>query len=596
MTAVGDNASTPDSASSTTRVDREAIVAATIRGSSYATQVAVLLRAKVYNLRPNRRGRVGRFLIAVIFAFVVFVGAYRTSAWGASLIISIDPTDPRLGVLVMRRMIEMGSLLLLSALGISNLITALTTFFLARDLDLLHPAPIRPLAFYSARLIEVSVQSAWVLVPVVIPMFFGVGTALHVGLVYFIATPFVVLAMVVPISAIAVAFATTIARFVPATRAKEVFLLLAGLMFVSFYIALRAARPEQFIDPQRFKTLPQLLESLGVSTPWLPSTWAADLLMALSGRVDGTLLQPTLSLAGFVGISLGGGALVHHLFYEKSHSRAREVRPRPARRADALVSVVALIGRLFGRRGVDHAILVKEARTVLRDPQQWTQILMLGALLVLFVYNFRFLNDLRLPNGVDLVFNLAISGFVIGALGARFVYPMVSLEGSAFWVLRSAPISTEAILKAKAWAAFIVLELLSVAMAVSASVALDLPVMSILLSVVLVTPLAYMASVLGIGLGATYPRFSYENPMMIPMSFGGMMYVYWSLGTVLVYSLLLGWPLYAIHARGRVLADPVTLGLTAILAAIALAVPFISGWVGFRMGVNRLDEEAGGAR
>lgn len=561
--------------------------------ASFGAQVRVLLRAKVLNLRPGRRGRTGRFIVGLVFAFVVAAGAYRGAAWGVRVISAIDPTNPTLGLLVTRRMIEMGVLFLLSALGISNLITALTTFFLARDLEMLHPMPIRPLAFYTARLVEVAVQSAWVLVPVVVPTFCGVGAALGAPLEFYVAAPLVVIALVMSISAMAVALATVVARVVPATRAREVFLLLAGLLFVGFYVAIRAARPEQFIDPDRFRALPELLDSLGVSNPYLPSTWATELLMALTGRTGESARGPLLTILGtFLG-TVGGGALIHLRLYGRSHSRAREVRQRPARRADWVVSVVVFLGRLAGRRGVDSAILEKEARTMLRDPQQWTQILMLGALLVLFVYNFRFLNDLGLPDGIDLVFNLTITGFVVGALGARFVYPLVSLEGSAYWLIRSAPVSTARLLKAKAWASFIVLEVLAVAMSVAAAFALELPARDVVLSILLVTPLAYMASALGIGLGASYPRFNFENPMMIPMSFGGMMYVYWSLATVLTYSLLLGWPLYAIH-QPQVLKTKLYVIVTVFIALIALAVPAVSGWIGFRLGAQRLDEEGAG--
>ena len=131
-------------------------------------------------------------------------------------------------------------------------------------------------------------------------------------------------------------------------------------------------------------------------------------------------------------------------------------------------------------------------------------------------------------------------------------------------------------------------------MALSASWALELPLVSALASLVLVTPLAFMASALGVGLGATYPHFNYENPVSIPMSFGGMMYVYWSLGTVLAYSVLMSWPLFMFHTLRRVGSIPILI-LTSLLALIAFALPIISGWVGFRLGVSRLDEEGGEA-
>ncbi len=559
-------------------------------GAGTARQLRVLLRAKASVLRPNRAGRLGRALVVIVFGLVVMLGAYRSAAWGGILLLAIDPTDAALGVLVTRRMIEIGAVLLSAALGISNLVTALNTFFLARDLELLHAAPVRPLAFYLARLTEVVVQSSWVMVPFVIPSFFGIGRALHAAPEYYLAAPFVVVALVVPVSVLAVGGATAVTRVVPAERAREVFLVLTGAALVGLYIAVRAARPEQFIDPARFRTLPALLESLGVSTPWAPTSWAADALLGLSGKAPtispwSPLLRLGLLLFGSVGL----GAALHLAAYEGSHAKAREVRGRPARRLEGVVRAAAAVARLGSRDPVTRAIMEKEVRVLLRDPQQWSQIAMLGALIVLFVFNFRFFAGLGLPESVKILYHLVVSGFVIGALGMRFVYPLVSMEGAAFWLLRSAPLSTHRLMAAKARGAFIVLETLALSLSGMGAWALDLSALGTITSLVLITPIAWLVAVLGVGLGAGYPRFTYENPAMIPMSFGGMLYAYWSLFTVIGYALLAGWPMYVLQRPGAA-RTPLALVLTVVLGLVALAVPFLSAWIGFRMGGSRLDE------
>ena len=37
--------------------------------------------------------------------------------------------------------------------------------------------------------------------------------------------------------------------------------------------------------------------------------------------------------------------------------------------------------------------------------------------------------------------NLGLAGFVMATVAVRFVFPAVSAEGAAFWIIRTAPIS-----------------------------------------------------------------------------------------------------------------------------------------------------------
>jgi ABC-2 type transport system permease protein len=59
----------------------------------------------------------------------------------------------------------------LSMLLFSNLITALSTFFLARDLDLILAAPTSLDSFYYSRLIATTVNSSWMVLFFSLPVF-----------------------------------------------------------------------------------------------------------------------------------------------------------------------------------------------------------------------------------------------------------------------------------------------------------------------------------------------------------------------------------------------------------------------------------------
>ena len=68
---------------------------------------------------------------------------------------------------------------------------------------------------------------------------------------------------------------------------------------------------------------------------------------------------------------------------------------------------------------------------------------------------------------------LALVGFVMAALAARFQFSAVSLEGRGFWVVRTAPISAKDFLFAKAWVGFVPMLLVGECLAISSAAILN---------------------------------------------------------------------------------------------------------------------------
>ena len=102
-------------------------------------------------------------------------------------------------------------------------------------------------------------------------------------------------------------------------------------------------------------------------------------------------------------------------------------------------------------------LLIKDLKVFLRDVSQWSQLLLLLALMLVYLYNFRVLDLDRIPymsgflKNVYAFLNLAMAGFVMSTVTVRFVFPAVSAEGAAFWIIRTAPISLRDFLWSKFW-------------------------------------------------------------------------------------------------------------------------------------------------
>ena len=90
-------------------------------------------------------------------------------------------------------------------------------------------------------------------------------------------------------------------------------------------------------------------------------------------------------------------------------------------------------------------MLEKDIRVFFRDNTQWSQLLLLAALVVVYLYNFSVLPLEKSPIRLEYIrnqlafLNMGLAGFVLSAISVRFIFPAVSGEGGAFWIIRDIP-------------------------------------------------------------------------------------------------------------------------------------------------------------
>src|SRR5690606_7819267 len=158
------------------------------------------------------------------------------------------------------------------------------------------------------------------------------------------------------------------------------------------------------------------------------------------------------------------GAVVHERLYPaaftKAHEGAERVVRRPLRRAVA--------GALSWMPPARREFVLKDLRVFFRDSTQWSQLVLLAVLVLVYVFNIRMLplfsgerSSLFMVTLVSFL-NLGLAGFVLAAVAARFVFPAVSLEGRQLWLLRSTPLDLRGVLWSKYWVGSLPLLVLAV--------------------------------------------------------------------------------------------------------------------------------------
>jgi ABC-2 type transport system permease protein len=481
----------------------------------------------------------------------------------------------------------------LSFLAFSGIVTALSTFFLSEDLRLLLAAPVAARRLFHARFVRTVAQSSWMVVVFVVPLLVGVGLGHCAPASYYVAAPLAVVPFVIIPVAIGTAVTLLLVNIFPARRARDI-LMLMGLLFAgSLVVLLRMIKPEQLLSVESLPDVTDFFATLqSPITPLLPSFWAAEAVFAsMQGRVD------TLHLAALWTTALGLTVLVaaaNERWHFLGFSKAQEARKTRFTRLELLERVT----RRMPLSTVSRHLLLKDLKIFLRDVSQWSQLLLLLALVLVYLYNFRVLDLERIPymsgmiKNVYAFVNLAMAGLVMSTVCARFVFPGVSAEGMAFWIIRTAPISLRAFLWSKFWIGLAPVFLLTEGLTVAANSFLGID--PFLRAVAAVTVLFMSLAMVGLatGLGARYPRFNAENPSQVAGSYGGVAFMIVAVLFTIVLIVLVGWPSSALlWYRTTHLPIPLgsRLGMAASFAAAAtMSLALCLG--GMRSGVRALHD------
>ncbi len=110
--------------------------------------------------------------------------------------------------------------------------------------------------------------------------------------------------------------------------------------------------------------------------------------------------------------------------------------------------------------------MLKDIRVFFRDTTQWSQLILLAVLVVVYIYNIRALP--LYSEGVTFFFahiisfvNVGLAGFVLSAVAADSS-ARCELEGPTLWLLRSSPLRARDLLWSKYWVGTVPLLLMAV--------------------------------------------------------------------------------------------------------------------------------------
>lgn len=484
-----------------------------------------------------------------------------------------------------------------SMLIFSNLIITLSTSYISKEVDFLMAQPIDHAQIFRQKLMESIIYSSWAFVVLSLPFFVAFGVSRDVAWHFYPLVALLLIPFLVIPAAVGAVLTMLVTAFLPARRTR---LLVVGLGVLSLAVALVLARLMNFrrlfsrADAGNFSEIMSFLE-FG-SSPLLPSSWMVNGLLAIgpSNPAGFSYANYLYWLAMLTSTALFLMRVAYWLvppLYYRGWSLTKDSANR-GEVSQSMASPLNVVDKvLFFLPTQWRALIAKDMKTFWRDPAQWTQLVILFGLMIIYITNLRsaqrysdtvvFLVD-RWKTLVAF-FNLGATCFILSILTTRFVYPMLSLEGRQFWSIGMAPMRRSTIIWQKYVVCLASALILSLSLLMLSNQVLQVDPLLQAVSFFATILLALGLSSLSIGLGALLPNFKEDNPARIANGIGGTANAILSLFYIGVSIGMIGIPIH-LHLQGELATwgfwqrwGVVWMGLFAALQLAVIAAPMALG-------------------
>jgi ABC-2 type transport system permease protein len=540
-------------------------------------------RTALQRVREERsRGGSGKLLLLTIVGLAFWVGVFGV----LFLILRYFRRVEELGPYLAAKLLGFVLLSFITILVLSNVITALSSFFLAKDLDLLVSAPVDWLRIYLAKLGETLLHSSWMVALMTVPILAAYGVVYGGGVLFIPYAVLTLVPMLVLPAVVGSAITVILVNVFPARRTRDLLSIIAigaaGLVVLLF----RLIRPERFARPEGFRNLLDYFAVLRTPTsPFLPSEWATNAIMSYLRHAPDPLPLVLLWTTAAAFVTLG--AMIHRTLFAPGFTKAQEGAERFVRGRFWRWTVGWVLAPLPVAK---REFVLKDIRLFFRDTTQWSQLILLAVLVVVYLFN---INALPLHRGEPVGFfyvtlvsflNLGLAGFVLASIAARFIFPAVSLEGRQMWLLRSSPLDLRALLWSKYWVGTVPLLALALLLTVLTNVLLEVGPFMMVMGLVTICGLTFAIAALALGFGALYPQFETENAAQIPTSFGGLVYMMATIA-LLAFVIVALWQAVYAYVHAVYVGEPVVIDawmifwfvVAALLCAAATVIPLRVG-------------------
>lgn len=496
-----------------------------------------LLKVKLKSVINTIRNSPGRkyFLFALFGALILaFLSFVSIKLFG--YIYFQDDFTLQLKYFLSEKLMTMVFMTMYTMLVLSSLISTLNILFLSKDLNLLFSSPMSSGKIFIWKSFEVTINSSIMVIFFASPVISAYLYYFSSGFYNYILamTHFVIFIISGVITGIILGF--IIPGFI-SIRKLQPALSVVSIMIISIVVIfLRLLQPEKFGNPDIIDNVLEYINSL--STPlfkYFPFEWLSKSLVSLSKNNHSgffAFFSATLILMAILYFFLW---MLQRKFYFSLFDKINR-------------------GSFGGKRskwekGIikgDYGILFKkEIKSFLRTPEQWSQLLVIGAIIVVFIMNMKVI---PLPSGqiknIIGYMNIGMAAFIITGLNSRFTFTSMPMENPGISHIFASPFDKMKVLKFKIIFYLIPMFIISFGLFFAGEIILQLDEITRLSGILYLTPVVTLITLIAFYFSLQIKGSKQLSPQHLITTREGISFMLWSLVYIVLSLIFMIRPLY----------------------------------------------------
>lgn len=342
------------------------------------------------------------------------------------------------------KILMMAFLTMFMMLIMSALISTLNIFFLSKDLELLLSSPLRSRAVFAWKGIETAVSSALMVIFFSLPVLFAYCYYFAPGIVQIGVVVLVFLLYMLTGVLLGILAGLIVPAFISVKRLQPVLSVVSIILISAIVIFLRMLRPEQFGNPEVVNNLFNYMSGMETGhLSWLPFHWISRALHLVAKKEHWGYIKIIIAFAGIVTILTMFAFFLQHKFYLKLFDKLNKGGGGAYKSGWKPSSLLKME---YG------ALWKKEIKTFIRTPAQWSQLLIVAAIVIVFILNIKGI-PMPHPSVKNLIayLNLGMAAFVVAGLNSRFSFTTIPMEYPGIIHILASPFSKRKLLRFKFW-------------------------------------------------------------------------------------------------------------------------------------------------
>ena len=398
--------------------------------------------------------------------YIVFaVGIYFFTISSLSYLLE----EIRIGIFLLHRFISIILFIFFMAVNAGNIIVSFSTLYKSKEVLYLITKPVSFIKIFLIKFLDNFFYSSTTMMLMISAVMLGYSVYFKINFLFVV---FFFFCMLLPFVMIAASLGVIILMFIIHLSAKIglkkvvtgiIAMYLLGL--VSFF---KLSSPISIVE-QVMRYYPNIngyFVSLdNTIIKFLPNFWIADSLYWFSAREPMNALPYIGLLLGTSIIFMTAAILIAKCLYYKTWLESFELKIKNTEPKERQYTKSIFKNKSFFAPQID-ALLKKEFLQFFREPGQWIHLAVIIFLIVIFVISLGGIDSSLLNaynyhlRAIIYIVIFSFNLFLISSLSLRFAFPAISLEGDAYWKLKSSPISMRKIVGIKFISIFLIIFLL----------------------------------------------------------------------------------------------------------------------------------------